>query len=81
MSGTANLDKAGRVMIPRVFRERLKLAEGVELIVRIEDGELRMTTRAEALKRAQRALATLKPAGKSVVDEFLEDRRKEAERE
>lgn len=69
-------------MIPRVFRERLQLTEGMELIVRIEDGELRMSTRAEALKRAQRELTALKKEpGQSVVDEFIADRRREAERE
>lgn len=69
-------------MIPRSFRERLKLSAGMELIVRIEDGELRMTTRAEALRRAQRELSALKKEpGQSVVDEFIADRRREAERE
>lgn len=69
-------------MIPRAFRERLQLTEGMELIVRIEDGELRMSTRAEALKRAQRELTALKKEpDQSVVDEFIADRRREAERE
>ena len=68
-------------MVPREFRERLHLSEGVEVIVRLEEGELRISTRANALKRAQESLSALKKPGQSVVDEFIAERRKEAERE
>lgn len=68
-------------MVPKELRQRLHLSHGVEAVVRIEGGELRLSTRAAALERAQAALSSLRgPAGR-VVDEFLADRRKEAERE
>ncbi|MEZ5352647.1 MAG: AbrB/MazE/SpoVT family DNA-binding domain-containing protein [Bryobacteraceae bacterium] len=81
MSLVAKLDRAGRVMVPREFRERLNISEGMELVVRIEDGELRLSTRAEALRRAQRALADLKRPGQSVVDDFIAERLKEAQQD
>ena len=56
-------------------------AVAVEAVVRIEGGELRLSTRAAALERAQAAPGKLKAPDESVVDEFLADRRKEAERE
>ena len=68
-------------MVPQKFRESLGLSEGSELIVRIEDGELRLTTPAQALKQAQRALSALKKPGESVVDNFLADRKQEAQRD
>lgn len=64
-------------MVPKEFRDKLQLIEGVEVIVRLEGDELRISTRAAALKRAQATLAALKKPGESVVDEFIADREKE----
>ena len=68
-------------MIPQRFRESLGLSEGSEVIVRMEDGELRLSTPRQALKQAQQALSLLKKPGKCVVDEFLAERKQEAARE
>ena len=81
MQTTAKLDRAGRIMIPHRFRNSLGLSEGSELIVRLEDGELRLSTPLQALRQAQRALSLLKKPGESVVDDFLADRKQEAHRE
>lgn len=77
---TATLDKTGRIVIPADVRTQSDLLPGEELIVITEGpGELRVLTRKAALRRAQERLAKLKKPGESVVDEFLEDRRREAE--
>lgn len=68
-------------MIPHRFRESLGLSEGSEVIVRMEDGELRLSTPMQALKQAQQALSLLKKPGECVVDEFLAERKQEAARE
>ena len=81
MQIAARLDRAGRIMIPHRFRNSLGLSEGSELIVRLEDGELRLSTPLQALKQAQRALSLLKKPGESVVDDLLADRKQEAHRE
>lgn len=79
---TATLDKTGRIVIPADVRAQSDLLPGEELIVVTEGpGELRVLTRKAALRRAQERLAKLKTPGESVVDEFLEDRRREAEAE
>lgn len=49
--------------------------------MRLEDGELRLSTPLQALKQVQRALSLLKKPGESVVDDFLSDRKQEAHRE
>lgn len=81
MAYLVKLDRAGRFTVPKELRQRLHLVEGVEAVARIEGGELRLSTRAAALERAQAALSSLKRPAGGDVDEFLADRRKEAERE
>ena len=81
MVETTKLDNAGRVLVPLKFRRQLGLAANAELILRIEDGELRMHTRETAIRRARERLKRLKKPGESVVDEFLSERREEARRE
>lgn len=81
MTETIRLDKTGRVLVPLKIRRELGLAEGSELILRVEDGELRLHSREEAIRRSRARLKRLKKPGQSVVDEFLNERRKEARRE
>jgi AbrB family looped-hinge helix DNA binding protein len=71
----------GRVVIPAAFREALGLAEGDALIASIEDGELHLLTVRAAVRRAQAIVRQFVPEGVSLVDELLEDRRREVERE
>ena len=81
VSSTVKIDKAGRILIPLEVRRELGFREGTELILRVEEGELRVYTREAALRRAQERLKRLKKPGVSVVDEFLAERREEARRE
>lgn len=71
----------GRVVIPAVFRDALGLAEGDTLIASIDDGELNLLTRRAAVRRAQAIVRQFVPEGTSLVDELIEDRRREVERE
>lgn len=77
------VDAAGRVVIPKEMREALGIAEGGELRLTVEDGELRGSTRLAAFLRLQRKLAALAPpeGETSAVDELVADRRAEAARE
>jgi AbrB family looped-hinge helix DNA binding protein len=78
----ARLDRHGRVVIPAAYRRALGLHEGDEVTVQLEDGSVRISTRAEAIKRAQE-LVTRRTAGtgRSLVDELLAERRAEAAHE
>ena len=71
----------GRIVIPAPFREALGLSEGDTLIASVSDGELHLLTRQAAVRRAQAIVRQFVPEGVSLVDELLEDRRREVERE
>jgi AbrB family looped-hinge helix DNA binding protein len=77
----AKLNANGRIVIPAVVRQALDLRPGDELIMRIEDGELRLSTRRQALARARRLLRCYLPSGEDLTQSLIEDRRQEAERE
>jgi len=66
----------GRVVIPAPFRRTLGIKVGDEVLLRIQDDELRITTQRRRIQRAQRrARRYLKP-GTSLVDELLTERRR-----
>jgi AbrB family looped-hinge helix DNA binding protein len=71
----------GRVVIPATFREALGLSEGDTLIASLVDGELHLLTIEAAVQKAQAIVRQFLPEGVSLVDELLEDRRREVERE
>jgi len=68
-------------MIPARWRKRHGIETGSELILTDEAGKLRLETRKHALKRVQRWARTLGGPDRSVVEEFLAERRQEARRE
>ena len=71
----------GRLVIPAELRRELGLEIGDEVIVRVEDNELRILTRAEAIKRAQEKVRRHVKGGRSLVDELSAERRAEAKHE
>jgi AbrB family looped-hinge helix DNA binding protein len=75
------LGEDGRVVIPTSFREALGINVGDEVILRIEDGEMRITTLKLRLERAQKRIRRYVKHGRSVVDELIAERREEANRE
>lgn len=75
------LGPEGRVLVPAPFRERLGVKEGDVLFARLENGELILLTPQAAARRAQAIIRRFIPEGVSLVDELIEDRRREAERE
>jgi len=68
----------GRVVIPAGLRDALGLDDNPVLIARLEDGELRLTPPAVALRKAQALARTLVPEGVSLADELVAERRSEA---
>jgi AbrB family looped-hinge helix DNA binding protein len=71
----------GRVVIPASFRRALGIKVGDEVLLRIGDDELRITTQQRRIQRAQRrARRYLKP-GISLVNELLAERREAAKGE
>ena len=75
------VNENGRVVIPAPFRKALGIHAGDELVLRVEDDELRITTQQRRIQRAQRrARKYLKP-GTSLVEELLAERREAAKNE
>ncbi len=71
----------GRVVIPAAFRDALGLKDGDVLFARLENGELVLLTPKAAMRRAQEIVRRFVPDNVSLVDELIEDRRREAMRE
>ncbi len=71
----------GRVVVPAAMREALGVNEGDALMATLEYGELRLVSLAESVRRAQAIVRKHVPAGVSLVDELLEDRRQEVLKE
>ena len=69
----------GRIVIPAVFRQALGIKVGDEVLLRIEDDELRSLK--HRLARAQRLVRGHVKPGVSLVDELIAERREAARNE
>jgi AbrB family looped-hinge helix DNA binding protein len=76
----ARVSAGGRIVIPASFRKALGINLGDEVVLRIEDDELRISTLKARIERAQRLVRRHVKPGISLVDELISDRRKEAGR-
>jgi AbrB family looped-hinge helix DNA binding protein len=74
------LGEGGRFVIPAAMREEMGVKPGEDLILHVENGELRVRSWLQNLRRVQAELSALKKPGESVVDEFLKERREEQRR-
>ena len=75
------VNESGRVVIPASFRKALGINAGDELLLRIEDQELRITTLKHRIERAQRMVRKHVKPGKSLVKDLVADRREAARHE
>jgi AbrB family looped-hinge helix DNA binding protein len=73
------MSEGGRVVIPSDIRQNLGLNEGDVVLWELGDGEARITTRAQQIKRAQALVRRHVPLGVSLVDELIAERRAEAQ--
>jgi len=71
----------GRIVIPASFRKALDLRTGDEVVLQLEEGVIRIVSRAEALRRLQKQVATAVPRKVSLAGELIKERREEARRE
>jgi AbrB family looped-hinge helix DNA binding protein len=68
----------GRIVLPAEYRRALGLREGEDAILVLEDQELRILSRREAIRRAQELVSQYIPEGRSLADELIAERRREA---
>lgn len=71
------MSEGGRVVIPVEIRRELGLKDGDTVLWEFADGEARLTTKAARIKRAQALVRRHVPAGASLADELIAQRRSE----
>ncbi|MDQ6660692.1 MAG: AbrB/MazE/SpoVT family DNA-binding domain-containing protein [Chloroflexota bacterium] len=73
----AKISEGGRIVIPVEYRQALGLHVGDEVILRLDNGEVRITTPRQAIKHAQDLIRRYIPQGRSLSDELIAERRLE----
>lgn len=73
--------EGGRVVLPAAFRAALGIEVGDPVFLRLEQGELRLFTPREALRRAQQLVSQFVPDEVSLAEEVIAQRRADAARE
>lgn len=76
-----HLGSNGRIVIPAAARRALGIDEGDELILVVEDGEIRVRTAKEAARKAQELVRRYRRSEESLADSLVAERRDEATRE
>lgn len=71
----------GRVVIPAAYRRALGLRVGDEVVLQLHDDEVRLLTLDQVIAHAQQIVGRQVPAGRSLVNELIAERRLEAQRE
>jgi AbrB family looped-hinge helix DNA binding protein len=71
----------GRIVIPAEIREAMGIRVGDFLEMRLEDYELRVSTRRAQIRRAQEWARKVIPPGVSLADELSAERREAAKHE
>lgn len=71
----------GRITIPAQVRQECGFEIGDKLLVEFDNNSIRLTSIEAAVKEVQEMLKPFIPKGVSVVDELLEERQCESEKE
>jgi AbrB family looped-hinge helix DNA binding protein len=81
LKARARIGVGGRLVIPAEIRRALGMEEGEPVVMRVEDGELRIWTISEGIRRVQERVAQYITPGQSMVDELIAERRAENARD
>ncbi|MCH9037476.1 MAG: AbrB/MazE/SpoVT family DNA-binding domain-containing protein [Chloroflexi bacterium] len=68
----------GRVVIPANYRKQLGIKPGDHVMMLLEDGEIRILTAKQAIKRAQALVRRYVPEGRMLSEELIQERREAA---
>lgn len=75
------INENGRLVIPAAYRKALELAPGEEVIVRLENDELRIAKIGTALSRARELVRRHVRTKKNLTQDLIKERHREAKRE
>ena len=78
---SAKLEKSGRVLIPAAIRRQLNLQEGSEVLLRVDETGIQLSTRQQALARVNERLRRYIPKGRVLSEELIQERRAEAKKD
>ena len=81
MEFKTHITKGGRIVVPAKIRKALQIETGDEVVLRLENGSLRLIPLHQAVSLAQEAVRKYVPKGSSLVDELIQARRAEAKGE
>lgn len=81
LQARTRMSDKGRVVIPAGIRKALGMEAGGTLDLRVEDGELRISTIRSRIRRAQERVRKYIPAGVSLSEQLSAERREAAKHE
>jgi AbrB family looped-hinge helix DNA binding protein len=77
----AQLNENGRIVIPATIRRRMELQPGETVLLRYENGTLRIESYRERIRRVQEEFKQFAKPGVLLSDELIAERREEARQE
>ena len=75
------INENGRIVIPAAIREAVGIKRGQDVILWAEKGEVRISSPAGRMRRAQELVRRYVPEDVSLADELIAERREESARE
>jgi AbrB family looped-hinge helix DNA binding protein len=72
------LGRNGRLVIPVAYRKKMRISAGDQLILRYEDGALRIMTPHQAVQFAQLLVRQYVQEDRSLADELIAERKRES---
>jgi len=75
------MSAGGRIVIPQHMRQAMGVEPGHELLLQMDGDALRVYSLQSAVRRSQAIVQRHVPESRSLSEELMRDRRREAERE
>jgi AbrB family looped-hinge helix DNA binding protein len=75
------IKEGGRIVIPAAFRKALGIKTGDEVLITLENDEIKVISSRQAVARAQALIRSYIPEGRSLSDELIRERRNESKYE
>ncbi len=81
MEFKVQMDSGGRIVIPSKLRKELNIQKGDDIVLRLENGSIRLVPLQQAVIIAQKSVKKYVPKGTSLADDLIRARREEASHE
>jgi AbrB family looped-hinge helix DNA binding protein len=81
MEFKVQVHSGGRVVLPSKLRKELNIQNGDEIVLRLENGSIRLVPLNQAIRIAQQSVKKYVPKGTSLVADLIQARREESTHE